>query len=191
MNKQVLKSALIAVLFTTAFTACTKREKPPVPDEQELITTVKLQLSNQSLGFSKTFVYKVENGFTSSTAGQVQIDTIKLEPGLTYDAIIAVQNEKANPVEDITNEIIEKGDEHLFVFLSTPASGAGSVSVSDGSKDMNGKPLNQNFKLTAGPAGSGKFDISLMHLPTNKNGTTPETAGGETDLAVSFPVVLQ
>lgn len=191
MNKQIFKSALIAVSLTTVFAACKKDKTAPVPDEQELITTVKLQLSNQSRGFSKTFVYKVENGFTSGTTGQVQIDTIKLEPGLTYDAIIAVQNEKADPVEDITNEIIEKGDEHLFVFLSTPGSGAGSLSVSDGSKDTNGKPLNQNFKLTAGAAGSGKFDISLMHLPTNKNGTTPETAGGETDLAVSFPVVLQ
>jgi hypothetical protein len=191
MKKQLIKISLIALTCSIVFTACKKDKEAPVPDEQELITTVKLQLANQSKGFLKVFVYKVENGFTSGTTGQVQIDTLKLEPGVTYDAIISVQNEKADPVEEITNEIIEKGDEHLFVFSSTPSSGAGSLLVSNGSKDQNGKPLNQNFKLTAGAAGKGKFDISLMHQPTDKNGTTPETAGGETDLAVSFPVVLQ
>lgn len=191
MNNKIIKTAFAALILSATFSACKKDEKAPVPDEQELITTLKIQLSNQSRGFSKTFIYKVENGFTSGTTGSVQIDTIKLEPGLTYDAILSVQNEKASPVEEITNEILEKGDEHLFVFTSNPSSGSGSVAISEGSKDKNGKPLNQTFKLTAGTGGSGKFDIQLMHLPTNKSGTTPESAGGETDLAVSFPVVLQ
>lgn len=191
MNKQILKAGLIAILFTAAFSGCKKDEKAPVPDEQELITTLKLQLTNSSLGFSKVFIYKVENGFGNGSTGSIQIDTIKLQPGVTYDALLSVQNEKASPVEEITNEILEKDYEHLFVFASAPPTGNGSMQVSNGSKDKNGKPLNQTFKLTTGTAGSGKFDIHLMHLPTNKNGTTPETAGGETDLAASYPVILQ
>ncbi len=191
MKNQIIKTAFIAIAFTTTISACKKDENAPIPDEQELITTLKIQLSNSSKGFMKTFVYKVENGFGSGSGGTIQIDTIKLEPGVIYDAILSVQNEKATPAEDITNEILEKDDEHLFVFDSTPSSGNGSVAVSDGSKDKNGAPLNQTFKLTTGSLGKGKFGIQLMHLPTNKAGTTPSAAGGETDLAVNFPVVIE
>lgn len=191
MNNKLIKATMIALAVMTQFSACKKDENAPIPDEQELITTLKIQLSNSSKGFMKTFVYKVENGFGSGSGGTIQIDTIKLEPGVSYDAIMSVQNEKAIPAEDITNEILEKDDEHLFVFDSTPSSGNGSVAVSDGSKDKNGAPLNQTFKLTTGGSGNGKFAIQLMHLPTNKSGTTPAAAGGETDLAVSFPVVIE
>jgi hypothetical protein len=190
MKKQIIIASLSIALFSTFLSSC-KKDNPPVPDEQELITTVKLQLSNTATGFSRVFVYKVENGFGNSSSGTVQIDTLRLQPGLTYDAVISVLNEKANPVEDITSEILEKDYEHLFVFASVPASGSGSVNVSGGNKDKDGKPLNQTFKLSTGTAGQGRFDVQLMHLPTDKNGTTPATAGGETDLAASYPVILQ
>ncbi|MGC4058404.1 MAG: hypothetical protein QM743_09865 [Chitinophagaceae bacterium] len=179
----------IACISMLTFAACKKEKSAPTPDEQELITTVKITLSDDA-GFNQTFEYKVENGFSSGTSA-IEIDTVKLNANKTYSAVLTVLNEKASPVEDITAEIIEKSYEHLFVFASAPASGNGSVSVADGNKDSNGKPLNQTFQLTTSTAGKGTFRVTLMHQPTDKNGTTPETAGGETDLDATFPVSLQ
>lgn len=189
MKNQIIKTGIIALVLSLSFSAC-KKDPAPVPDEQELITTVKIHLTEETSSFMQTFEYKVENGF-GGTAGSISIDTIKLKPNTKYSGAITVLNEKASPVENITTEILEKDDEHLFLFASTPDSGKGSLMVSDGSKDKNGKPFNQTFTLTSGGAGTGKFDIQLMHQPTDKNGTTPATSGGETDLAASYPVVLQ
>jgi hypothetical protein len=190
MNKSLIRIALFTALSATALSSCKKDKDAPVPDEQEVITTVKLNVSNSS-GFSRSFVYKIENGFNNTTPGSVQIDTVKLPAGQVYDATLVVLNEKADPAEDITAEIKEKNLEHLFVFASQPATGAGSLSVTDGDKDDDGKPLNLHFKLNTGTAGNGRFTVQLMHQPVNKSGTTPETAGGETDLKAVYPVVIQ
>lgn len=189
MNKSIIRTSFYIAAAAFLFSAC-KKENNPVPDEQELITTIKLNVSNGS-GFSRSFIYKIENGFNNSTPGTVQIDTIKLPAGQVYDAAIVVLNEKEEPAEDITAEIKEKNLEHLFLFQSQPASGNGSLAVSDGDKDDDGKPLNLHFKLSTGTAGSGLFTLQLMHQPTDKTGTTPETAGGETDLKAVYPVVIQ
>jgi len=190
MNKNISRIALAITAAALTFSSCKKDKDAPVPDEQEVITTVQLLVSNSS-GFSRTFTYKIENGFNNSTPGTIQIDTIKLPAGQVFDGTINVLNEKETPVEVITDEIKEKNLEHLFVFLSAPATGAGSMSVTDGDKDDNGKPLNLHFKLHTGDAGSGAFTIQLMHQPVNKEGTTAATAGGETDLLTTYPVVLQ
>lgn len=189
MKKQTFKILSVVTILTLAFAAC-KKDNAPVPDEQELITTVKLTVTSGST-FNKEFIYKVENGFTSGTPGIIQIDTVALPAGQTYNAALTVMNEKADPVEDITEEILEKDQEHLFLFLSEPSTGAGSLIVSDGSKDRDGKPFNQTFKISAAAAGTGKFTIYLMHDPVNKAGTTPALSGGETDAQVTFPVLLQ
>jgi hypothetical protein len=178
------------LISSLTITSSCKKNAAPVPDQQELITTIKIQMVEEFSSFMQTFQYKVENGF-GGTAGTISIDTLKLKPNTKYDVVLVVLNEKANPVENITTEILEKDNEHLFVFASNPNSGNGSVAVSAGNFDKNGLPLNQSFKLSTSTAGSGTFKITLMHNPTNKNGLSPETAGGETDLDATFPVVLQ
>lgn len=190
MKNQWIKAGLATLILAITFSSCKKNDDAPVPDEQEVITTLRMDISGDA-GFTASYIYKVENGFNNTTPGTVQADTIKLAPGKTYNVSLTVLNEKATPVEDITTEILEKNLEHLFVFLSTPATGNGSMSVSGGSKDEKGLPLNQTFKLSTGTSGSGSFNIHLMHQPTDKNGTTPATAGGETDLDATYPVLLQ
>jgi hypothetical protein len=188
-TKIIFRTALTLAVATTLFTSC-KKNDPPVPDEQELITTVKVTLTNTSTGFNKTFQYKIENGFNNSTPGTIQIDTVQLPAGQSFSASMTVLNEKADPVENTTEEIQEKDYEHLFLYQSDPATGAGSIVASDGNKDENGKPFNLTTTWTTGTAGKGTMSIHLMHLPVNKDGTTPETAGGETDLFVVFPTVI-
>jgi len=189
MNKtRVLTGALALISLTTMFGACGKKEDP-IPVEQELITTLRLTVSD-SMGISSVFDYRVENGFGNG-GGTVEIDTLKLQPNQSYTMSVQVLNEQEDPVEDITQEVISESEDHLFLFISNPATGTGSVTTSNGSLDSLGRPFNQTVTVATGGAGSGTFTVYLMHDPTDKTGTTPATSGGETDVEAVFPVVIQ
>lgn len=189
--KRIQQLTFLALVASTIFTACKKEELPtPEPVEQELITTVRLIVTNSS-GFNKTFNYKVDNGFGSSTQGNIEIDDVVLAPGTNYDVEVQVWDESKKPAENITEEVIAESHHHLFIFQSNPVTGAGAISFNNGSKDDEGEPLNQKGQITTGAAGSGSLTVTLKHEPTNKNATTPGEAGGETDAQATFPVKLQ
>ncbi len=191
MKNQLLKIGAVLFFASLAFTACKKDDDNPAPDEQELITTIKLTLTNSSNATDvHTYTYKVENGFNSTSPGVVVADTLELQAGVHYNSSVMVLNEKASPVEDITSEIIGEKDEHLFLYNSVPVTGAGAVVFSGGVQDDNGKPFNLTGVLTGNTAGQGKLNLFLMHQPTDKTGTTPAASGGETDVAAVFPVAV-
>lgn len=186
MNSNIVKTALLSATLALAFSAC-KKDDPPTPVEQELITTVRLNITGPN-GFSQSFNYKVENGF-GSTPGTIQIDTLKLTANTAYTVTTQVLNEKESPAEDVTLEVIEEKDKHLFTFVSSPATGAGSLTMSNGSVDNNNQPFNQTIMVQTGAAGSGKLTVTLMHFAGVKpTGTAPMAA--ETDAEAIFPVLL-
>ncbi|NDC40118.1 MAG: hypothetical protein EBZ77_00950 [Chitinophagia bacterium] len=189
MKKIIIKTVLPVAAFALLFAACKKKDDAQ-PVEQELITTLKFALTDTA-GHTDTFVYRIENGFGSTSQGTVRIDTVKLRPLAHYASACLLLNEKATPAENTTEEILTERNVHLFLYQSTPATGAGSVSFTGGSRDFNNLPFNQTGTIVAGAAGSGTLVINLMHEPTDKNGTTPATSGGETDAEVQFPVVIQ
>jgi heme/copper-type cytochrome/quinol oxidase subunit 2 len=195
MKNPILKTAsLLSTVLLLTFASCKKDDKTPAPVEQELITTVKLSvvpIASNALPF--VFTYKVENGFNNTTPGTIQIDTVRFLAGITYSVYVDVYNEKANPVDTTTNEIVAERNAHLFFYVSTPATGAGSVALvaGSGSKDFNGNPFNRELQMTAGSAGAGKLRVLLIHEPTNKAAETPDAAGGETDVDVTFPVIIR
>jgi hypothetical protein len=189
MKKVALVSVFSILAASMIMTSCNKKEDPK-PDEQELITTLKLNVTGSG-GFAKTFVYKVENGFGGTTTGTVQIDTIKLSAAQTYSVTAEVLNEKASPVENITEEVLSEKDAHLFLYTSTPGTGAGSLTFSGGSKDSKNLPFNQVISVASGAAGSGKLQVNLIHEPSDKTATTTAGAGGETDVEATFPVLIQ
>jgi hypothetical protein len=187
MKNQTIITAILFVLIL--FAACRKKD-PPKPAEQELITTMKLLITDGA-AFSQEFMYKVDNGFGSTTTGTVQIDTIKLVPNKIYYVTTELFNEKAMPIDSITTEVLDERNAHLFLYQSTPASGAGSIAFSNGSKDFNNLPFNQTITFTTGNTGSGTLQVNLIHAPADKNGATPATSGGETDAEAVFPVMIQ
>ena len=191
MNK--IKTLASVALFTSiAISSCKPDENLPTPKpvEQELITTVRLTVTDNS-GFNKVFNYKVDNGFGSATQGQISIDDVVLAPETEYKVKIEVLNEAENPAENITEEVIAESHHHLFVLESNPATGAGSLAFSNGNKDDEGMPLNQELTVTSGAAGTAVLTVTLKHEPTDKNATTADAAGGETDAQAVFPVVIQ
>jgi hypothetical protein len=189
--KRIQQIAIALITASVIFTACKKETLPnPEPVEQELITTVRLIVTNNA-GFNKTFNYKVDNGFGGTTQGNVQIDDVVLAPGTEYNVEVQVWDESKSPAENITEEVIAESHHHLFIFQSNPATGEGSISFSNGSKDDENEPLNQKITFTTGAAGNGSLTVTLKHEPTNKNAATPDEAGGETDAQAIFPVKLQ
>lgn len=191
MKNNIIKYSTIVATAILSLTACNKEKvATPTPVEQELITTVKLVVTDGT-GFNKTFVYKVENGFGSATQGTITKDSILLAPNKTYNVEVLLLNEKATPSTDETAEVKEENTEHLFLYQSAPASGAGSIVFSDGSKDDNGNAFNQTGKLKTDAAGNGTLTITLKHQPTNKAASSPDAAGGETDVEANFNVKLQ
>lgn len=188
---KLFKQVIATVIFSSVIAAgCKKPIDNPQPEEQELITTLRLIVTNDS-GFNKVFDYKVDNGFGGSVQGSVKVDDIVLSPDTKYNVEVNVLDESKNPVDDITEEVISESHHHLFIFESEPVTGAGSVVVSDGCKDDEGHPFNQKVTFTTGSAGTGKLTVTLKHEPTNKNAATADEAGGETDALAPFPVKIQ
>lgn len=191
--KNIIKLATALLLTITVISSCKKDDDPivtnPAPVEQEIITTVRLVVTNGA-GFNKTFNYKVDNGFNNATPATPVIDDVVLAPNTTYNVSVQVWNESESPAEDVTEEVKTENKEHLFVLESTPATGAGSIALSNGSKDDDGNPLNQTIDFTTGAAGNGTLTVTLKHEPTNKSATTAAAAGGETDAQAIFPVKL-
>jgi len=188
MNTSIYKIAASAILTAILFTSCGKNNDA-IPVEQELITTIKLTLTNTANASDvHTYTYKVENGFNNTTPGTVIADTLQMAANAAYTTSVQVLNEKSNPVENTTDEILSEQTVHLFLYNSLPVFGAGSVAFTNGNTDTNSKPFNLTGTLTAGSAGKGLLKLYLIHEPANKNGTTPDEAGGETDVASEFPV---
>ena len=187
--KSFLFSFAALTLLSTA--ACNRNDDDtPEPEEQELITTLQMILTPQGGGTTDTVIYKVQNGFGSTAPGIIQIDTMVLRAGTTYDARMRVLNESETPAEDITTEIESEKDDHLFLFSSDPATGAGAVAVTGGNKDNQGLPYNLKVQITpvVHAVGNSQLTVTLLHEPTNKSATTVAAAGGETDLEAVFPV---
>ncbi len=188
MRNSFIKVPVLIATIAASFSAC-KKDDPPRPVEQELITTLRLMVNDN--GSIQSFDYRVENGFNNSSQGSIHIDTIVLAPHTSYTVDTRVLNEKENPMEDITLEVIDEKDDHLFLYRSNPASGAGSIVSTGGDVDGNGDPFNQTISFTTGAPGSGTLTVYLIHEPTDKAGLTPEQTGGETDVQAVFPVKIQ
>lgn len=160
-------------------TGCGKEDNPPIPSEPELISTVRMVFTPEQ-GSPLRFDYRVLDGV-------MEVDTVRLAAHQDYDWEVHFLNEYAQPVEDLTDEILEEGRDHLVLRHSLPSQ---AMEWESGNTDEGGEPLNQRSKVRTGPAGEAKLRILLLHRPTNKFGTDLSQAGGETDAEALFPLIL-
>lgn len=189
-----IQAYFLSALFIVLIASCGKRREKiienPEPTEPELITTVRVKATrlgnNNDIQY---FDYKVDNGF-QTTQTDFQVDTIRLKSGNIYNIEIFVLDE-SNPIAiDVTAEIIEEKNSHLFYYESTPEEGPGSIKVFDKDKDNNGQDFARVCKWQTSSAGNGALKIILIHGPRNKAGTTRDGIAGATDADVIYPVVL-
>ncbi len=179
---------LTKVLFTMAVLmqvwACKEKTVEP-GEENELITTVKLELTEGSN--TQTFKYVDMDGDGGKAP---QIDAIQLKANTTYSVKVSFLNEAQSPVEDITQEIADEADEHLIIFTSSPLS---LVSYSYKDVDSNNLPIGLKGELKTNAAGQGKLKLQLRHQPPigtkpSKNGS-PEP--GSDDVNIDFDLAVK
>ena len=181
---------LLAVLFISALTITSCSDNTPeVINEDEVITTMKIELTPSTGGDKITLQSKDADG--EGTAAPV-VTGGTLAANTTYNAVITLLNELESPAENITTEVAEEADEHQFFYS---ANGITSTFTYGGTNDSNGNPVGINFTVATGAAGSGNYVVTLRHEPNKsasgvKDGNIAN-AGGETDIQVSFPITVQ
>ena len=176
---------LCAVLL---FTSCKKDELEPT-DDNELVTRVQLTFTDVTSKASLTYTFQDKDG-DPNTAPE-KFDKIVLKKGATYTLSVGVYDDTKSPAEDISEEIEEESDVHLFVFKTTPV-GLLSHKIKDLDKKGLGIGLKSEVKSQFA-AGNGKFQLILKHQPpvngkATKNGSEE---AGSTDLDVEFPVSIK
>lgn len=185
---KTIKKISLMVLCGVSLMACSSDDDiPEVINQEELITTVKITLVPENNGENVELSYQDLDGDGSNEA---VIETEALQANTVYAGTIQLLNETVDPIEDITLEVAEEGDEHQF-FYSNEA----NLTVSYTDEDANGNPIGITFLLETSTAKNGSLTVVLRHEP-NKNAPgvsdgNIENAGGETDIHASFPITVE
>jgi hypothetical protein len=167
--------------------SCSNDDDVPVPvNEEEIITTVTATLTPSGGGSAITLQSRDLDG--DGPNDPVITVSGNLNAGTTYNGAIVFLNETVNPAEDITEEVNEEADEHQIFFETN---GGLQATFTYLNFDGNGNPLGTLFSVETGSASTGNLNIVLRHEPTKPNDGTLADAGGETDISVTFPLVIQ
>lgn len=184
-----MKKYLPILMTAILFIACKKDGDIHPTDDNELITRVELKFTDVTAKTTLTYTFQDKDG-DPKTAPE-KFDKIVLNKGVTYSVSVGVYDDTKSPVMDITQEINEEADVHLFVYKATPASLL-TTTILD--KDKNGLPIGLSSSvLTQSTAGSGKLNLLLKHQP-ELNGVrvkTGQEAGGSTDIDLLFDVEIK
>ena len=174
------------LVASIAFLGC-KKEKAD-PNEEELITTVKVKLTEKvpgGTGAVTTFEFKDLDG--EGGAAPSKFDEIVLARGKVYDCALEILNESTSPADNITAEILAEANDHQFYFTATN----GLVAVSNLNNDGKGLPLGLTSTWTAAAAaGTGTFNVTLKHKPGVKAAGDP-VSKGETDISIDFKLAVR
>jgi hypothetical protein len=183
-----MKHIFTLIALFVVSTSCHKEKVEP-GDDNELITTVKLEfksISNSSIP-AKTFYWRDIQGDGVADS----VDPIVLDKNTSYEMIVSLLDETKKPVFDISEEVEEEGDVHLFIFKSNP-NGLLNIQIKD--LDKNGMPIGLRSEVKAQYApGNGNLNVILKHQPpvNGKVSKTGNEEGGSTDVDVTFPVTVK
>lgn len=179
-----LRNLTIAIAALISLNSCSNDDKPV--NEDEVITTVTTTLTGggQIITLtSRDLDGDGPNAPVITVSGNLVANT-------TYTGAVTFLNEIANPVDNITSEILAEGVDHQLFYQAPSA--LGTFTYSD--TDTNGRPIGLQFTFLTGSAASGSVIVTLKHLP-NKSaaGVTSgdiTNAGGATDAAVTYPITI-
>lgn len=192
MNTRVHSIAAALITSAALLTACKKDKdddhQHDHDHEQELITTVQLRFLPSVGSEQKQFIWRDADG-DGGNPPVITADT--LAAGIIYAVGIEVLNESVSPADTITAEIRNEAAAHQFFFQVTGANAAVAYADSDG----NGNPVGLASTWTIGTASAGTVKVTLRHQP-NKGAPGVSAgnitnAGGDTDIEVVFPLVIE
>lgn len=177
---------LATVFFTILLASCSKdNETPEAVNEEELITTLKVTLVSAVDG--DTIVLTTRDLDGDGPNEPVITVSSNLVAGVSYNGSIELLDETKSPADNITEEVEEEADEHQFFY--TVGSGL-DVTITATNLDSNGNFLGTEFLLTSNAASSGSLTFTLRHEPTKPNEGL-SSAGGETDIAATFSIIVE
>jgi hypothetical protein len=195
-NLRTLPIYLFGIL-ALGFASC-ESDDPEPENDGEVITDVTLNFqeldeSGNPIGLITSFTASDPEGI--EVGGSPTIQPVSLTRGKTYRMTIEVMNSIDN--EDITEEILEEADEHQFFFLGSAfSSNIMTIIYDDPSGELIG--LQNILTISSSPGTNNtQMQVVLRHdldknFPgaTNPNFANFVQAGGETDLDITFPVVI-
>lgn len=185
MNYSNLKF-LIPCLFVLPSVSCEDDDAPVIINEDELITTVEYRLVNSN-DASNVVVFRSVDPDGEGAQNPVITTNGTIRANSSYNGSVKFLNETVSPAEDITEEVrVESGEHEVFYLTSVTG-----VQIAKTDSDVNGNPLGLTTSLQTGAAASGNLVIVLRHEPIKPNNGTLSSAGGETDVEVNFPFVIQ
>jgi hypothetical protein len=195
-SKKTFFYALLLASF--AFTSCDS-DDPEAENDGEVITDVILNFQELNAAGTPTGAitsFKASDPQGIEVGATPTIQNVTLTKGKTYQLKIEVRNSIEN--EDITAEILTEADEHQFYFLGTAFVGSGvlTYTYADPTGDLLG--VVGKVVVAQNPGfNNANMRIVLRHAldknfpgATNPNFENFIQAGGETDLDITFPLIL-
>lgn len=182
MKKFQSIASILPFLLVLILASC-KPDNPVDPNEEEVITKVQLTFTDSATG-SNTFMVTYSDPDGDGGSAPVQFDSIRLDSGGVYNVSIALYDESdAQNVVNITSEVLEESDQHLFCYTASGATVGVLKTDSDGTF-----PIGVTTRWTAGMPGVGSMRVELRHQPDGKDGTCNP---GATDVQLDFSLVIQ
>lgn len=175
-----------------SLTLIDQEDAPPCENEEEIITDVVLTWISEA----DTVVARAQDPDGEGPLDLEILDDIELKENTLYRLELSLSNELEG--EDLTDEIREEDDEHMFFFafsegIFSDPSGDGNVdNRSDTIRyldfDENNLPVGLTTEWqTAASMNSGTFQIILKHQPQIKS-TTSTVDDGNTDIDLTFNI---
>jgi hypothetical protein len=183
--KTLLLYSFILILFITS---CGKDLPAPINDE-ELITTLRLEFISQNPTETKIIQFQDLDG-DGGNPPVYQADTLRANTN--YTCRLYVLNESVNPPSAINQEILEEGIDHQFFFLEQNGL---NLNITYNDLDGNQNPIGLiNYAITQG-ASEGNLTVILRHqgdkFATGASIGDISNVGGSTDIEVVFEVVIE
>lgn len=181
MTKKIISLVSLTAIVGMTLTqiSCNKKTTtPPNPNEEELITTFRLTLTD-SAGVQPAITVQYKDLDGDGGNNPSVWDSIRLKANTTYNAQILLLNETVSPADTISNEVLEESKDHLFCFTPTGV----NTSIKRTDLDVNNLEIGLQSKWKTGAISTGTVQIVLRHQPDTKTGSCDP---GASDLDLTF-----
>ena len=188
--KKLNPKLLLALCIAASLSLACGSDDPEPPNEEELITTVNVTFTNN--GQTDEAVTGTFRDIDGPGGEAPTITGVQLSANSSYTVTVEFLNESETPAEDVTAEVREEDLDHQVFFV---IGGNIGITYSYGDQDSQGNPLGLTGTLTTTVAGNADIQVVLVHEPVKSNVGVADgnlaNAGGEEDIRVQIPVVVQ
>jgi hypothetical protein len=182
--KTTFKTLSIMLLAFVLFSVTSCKKHDHDHDHEDEITTLEITFTEIPIakpGGLKSEVSLLQTVMKYSVIdGDVEVDITgnSIVQNIAYNYSIRILNEEEDI--DLTEEIEEEADDHLFCITGV----SGIITLSEQNNDSKGKTFGSQGVITFTTSGENTTRITLKHEP-NKNAGNP-CSTGDTDIEATF-----